>query len=161
MAQPTYPHNIDKDYAWWVEGNQIAIAYAKDTGTGQVLLSDGTYNSTDGLRQRSTTGQWLSPHEVTTIRLVTVRRGEPNPPVGDGTLFTTLAQQPEMSSQFHKALAYYIIARGYEKSEEGLKMAQLFDAKYEMMVRKGISFAGGERYYGARNVIINKTNGIL
>ena len=161
MAQPTYPHNITKDYAWWVEGNQIAIAYAKDTASGDVLLSDGTYNSTDGLKHRSTTGEWLSPHEVTTIRLITVRKGEPTTGNGTGTLMTLLTETPEIPSQFHKALVYYAIARGHEKTAEGLQVAQAFDGKYEMIVRKGIGYMGGERYYGPRSVGINKSQGIL
>ena len=27
MAQPTYPHNIQKQYVWWIERGQIALAY--------------------------------------------------------------------------------------------------------------------------------------
>lgn len=29
MAQPTYPHNIEKEYVWWIERNKIGIAYKK------------------------------------------------------------------------------------------------------------------------------------
>lgn len=161
MAEPTYPHNIKKDYVWWVEGNQIALAYAKDTASGDVLLDDGTYNSTDGIKHRSTTGEWLSPHEVTSIRVVTVRKAEPTSGNQTGILMTNLAEVPEIPSQFHKALVYYAIARGHEKTADGLKISQVFDGKYEMCVRKGVNYMGSERYYGIRTVTTNKNQGIL
>jgi hypothetical protein len=146
MAQPTYPHNIKKDYVWWVEGKELAIAYA---------------NSTDGIKHRSTTGEWLSPHEISTIRLVTVRKAEPTSGNGSGTLLSALTDVPEIPSEFHKCLVYYAIARGHEKTVDGLKISQTFDGKYEMGVRKGVNYMGNERYYGIRMVTSNKIQGIL
>lgn len=161
MAQPTYPHNIKKNYVWWVEGNQLAIAYAKDAASGDTLLADGTYNSTNSFKAPSTMGEWISPHEVSSIRLVTVRKGEPTTGDQSGTLMTALTEVPEIPSQFHKALVYYAIARGHEKTADGLQVSQVFDAKYEMAVRKGVSYMGNERYYGIRTQVVNKNQGIV
>ena len=161
MAQPTYPHNIKKNYVWWVEGKQIAIAYAKDTVSGDTLLADGTYNSANSFKSRSTMGEWLSPHEVSSIRIVTIRKGEPAGGDQSGTLMTALTEVPEIPSEFHKALVYYAIARGHEKTADGLRVSQVFDGKYEMAVRKGVNYMGNERYYGIRTVSTNKNQGIL
>ena len=58
MAEPTYPHNLDKEYVWWTERVQVAIGYIDDSV--DTVTTDGVAD---------TSIQVLSPHEVTVIRL--------------------------------------------------------------------------------------------
>jgi len=44
-------------------------------------------------------------------------------------------QTAEVPPQFHEAIINRAIARGYEKSVETIKLAQYFDAKYDMSLR--------------------------
>ena len=44
-------------------------------------------------------------------------------------------QVAEVPPQFHEAIINRAIARGYEKSVETIKLAQYFDAKYDMSLR--------------------------
>ena len=44
-------------------------------------------------------------------------------------------QVAEIPAQFHEAIINRAIARGYEKSVETIKLAQYFDAKYDMSLR--------------------------
>ena len=45
------------------------------------------------------------------------------------------SQVAEVPPQFHEAIINRAIARGYEKSVETIKLAQYFDAKYDMSLR--------------------------
>ena len=44
-------------------------------------------------------------------------------------------QVAEVPAQFHEAIINRAIARGYEKTVETIKLAQYFDAKYDMSLR--------------------------
>ena len=66
MAQPTYPHNIEKEYVYWVERNQIAIAYRKDTLTTGI----------DVVPAIEPEGEFLSPHKAVTIRIYATKKAE-------------------------------------------------------------------------------------
>ena len=113
MAQPTYPHDIVKDYVWWLDrNNRLAIAYAKDTTSGDRLLSDGSYNNVSGVRERSYTGEFLSPHVATQVRIFCIKRAdvrtvaEANAGTSPSGLFvsTEMDDEPEFPRQFHRAL---------------------------------------------------------
>ena len=157
MAQPTYPHDIVKDYVWWLDrNNRIAIAYAKDTASGDRLLSDGSYNSVSGLRERSYTGEFLSPHVATQVRIFCIKKAEVLDRVGGETVpsgqfvKTNMDDEPEFPRQFHRALVYYVIARGYELKPELMKMSQIFDQKYIEQKDKAHRYVGNKRYYGPK-----------
>ena len=153
MAEPTYPHNIDKDYVWWIEDNQIAIAYVKDTVT---VAPTGTWP-----RNRTTTGEFLSPHEVTNIRIHVVKQAGKVGQEGSAGGLTSLIDVPEFPARFHEALVYYAISRGYERSAEGIESGQYFKAEYLKEVGEAIKYKNNRRYSGPRTVSINKKTGIL
>lgn len=153
MAEPTYPHNIDKDYVWWLEDDQIAIAYIKDTVT---VDSTGTYP-----RNRTTMGEFLSPHEVTDIRIHVVKQAGKVGQEGSAGGLTSMTDIPEFPSRFHEALVYYAIARGYERSAEGFEKGGYFKAEYLKEVGEAIKYKNQRRYGGLRTVSVNKKTGIL
>lgn len=151
--QPTYPHNIDKDYVWWIEDNQIAIAYIKDTVT---TAPTGTWP-----RNRTTQGEFLSPHEVSTIRVHVVKTAGRVGGEGNSDDLSVLTDTPELPEQFHESLVYYAIMKGYERSAEGLENTAYFKAEYERGVQAGNRYTNTRRMNGPRSVTINKTTGIL
>ncbi|MBC8225742.1 MAG: hypothetical protein H8E74_01205 [Gammaproteobacteria bacterium] len=169
MAQPTYPHTITKDYAWWIDRGQIAIAYAKDTPSGDRLLSDGSYNSMDGIRERSYTGEWLSPHESVTIRVFCIKKAEvlteseklAGTAASGKFTSTGMDDVPEFPSQFHRALVYYVISKGYENNPELIKLSEVFEAKYRNKKDEAHRYVGGNRFYGAKQVKTNPGWGIM
>lgn len=169
MAQPTYPHNIKKDYAWWIDRGKIAIAYAKDTPSGDRLLADGTYNSTDGVRERSYTGEWLSPHEATKIRVMCIKKAEvvTQAEKDSGTAASgkfnssQMSDMPEFPEQFHRALVYYAISKGYELKPDLIKLSEVFGSKYKEYKDKAHKYVGNKRFYGSKQVKSNRTWGIM
>ena len=58
MAEPTYPHVIDKPYVWWTERDRIGIAYL-DSGSA---IYPANYDSS-GFKYSSMTGRVYSPAE--------------------------------------------------------------------------------------------------
>jgi len=169
MAQPTYPHDIVKDYVWWLDRGRIAIAYAKDTPSGDRLLSDGSYNSSDGVRQREYTGEFLSPHVSVQVRVFCIKKAEVftatekalgTAPSGK-FLSSNMDDMPEIPEQFHRALVYYVIAKGYETSPELMKLTEVFDAKYREYKDKAHKFVNNKRYYGPRQLKSNRVWGVM
>ena len=158
--QPTYPHDINKDYVWWIEDNQIAIAYVKDTATSTRILTDGSYNSVKGVRQRSEMGEFLSPHEVSTIRLHVIKKAGRVGDEGNSGGLVSLTDIPELPSQFHEALVHYAIFKGYERSSEGLENAAYFKAEYQRNIIDGRRYTNTRRMGGPRTVSISKKAGI-
>ena len=51
------------------------------------------------------------------------------------------SQIPEIPEQFHDALVNKAIAIGYEKSPQGIQMAQYFNGKFEDDVKNGRKYA--------------------
>jgi len=176
MAQPTYPHTIDKDYAWWLDRGNIAIAYAKDTQSngGRAIiggdgLPDGTFSSTTGIRERSYTGEWLSPHEITQIRIFCIKKSEvfteaeKNAGTSPSGKFIAggMTDMPEFPSQFHRALVYYAVSKGYENKPELMKLNEVFNAKYNEYKEKAHRYVGNKRFYGPKQVKTGRTWGIM
>jgi len=169
MAQPTYPHDIVKDYVWWIDRGKIAIAYAKDTPSGDRLLSDGSYNSSNGVRQREYTGEWLSPHIVATVRVFCIKKAEvftieeevlgtaPSGKFHDGEM----NDQPEFPKQFHRALVYYVIAKGYEANPQLMKLSEVFETKYREYKDKACKFVNNKRFYGPKQLKSNRVWGVM
>jgi len=159
MSQPTYPHDIIKDYVWWLDrNNRIAIAYSKDTPSGDRLLSDGSYNSVSGIRERSYTGEFLSPHVAVQVRLFCIKKAEVLDRAGGETapsgkfISTNMDDEPEFPTQFHRALVYYVISKLYESNPELFKLSQVFDAKYKEYKDRAHRFVGNKRFYGPKQV---------
>jgi len=169
MSQPTYPHDIKKDYAWWIDRGKIAIAYAKDTPSGDRLLTDGSYNSTDGIRQRSYSGEWLSPHEATKIRIFCIKKAEvlteaekTSGIAASGKFHKgEMSDMPEFPSQFHRGLVYYAIAKGYEIKPDLIKLNEVFGAKYKEYKDKAHKYVGNKRFYGPKQVKAGRPWGIM
>ena len=151
MAQPTYPHNIVKDYVWWLEDDKIAIAYVKDTATVNENYP----------RPRSEMGEYLSPHEATQVRLHVVKKAGRVGDEGNAGKMTELTHEPEFPTEFHEALVMYAIFKGYERSADGLENAQYFKAEYLKKVLEGQRYTGIGRYGGPSQVTVNKKLGIL
>ena len=76
---------------------------------------------------------------------------------------SSLDDEPEFPEQFHEALVFYAIARGYElmPSKTALQMAQYFGVKYFETVKKAKAFADGGQVYGIKKVVVDGTLGII
>ena len=59
MAQPTYPHDIQKNYVWWLERGKLALAYIDASKAIYPTNFDG-----DGFRYSGDSNRIYSPHEV-------------------------------------------------------------------------------------------------
>ena len=163
MAQPTYPHNIEKEYVWWVERGQIAIAYKKDTLTTGV----------DVVPPIEPEGEFLSPHKVVQVRIYAIKKAEVytsaektagTSPSGKFTI-RNMVDQPEFDEQHHEAIFCYALWKGYEKKSalnpEMLKLAQYWRQRYQECVRMALKNAGNNRVRGPRRLQISKTHGIM
>jgi len=150
--QPTYPHKIDKDYVWWIEDNEIAIAYIKDTVTAG---STGTWP-----RNRTSMGEFLSPHEASVVRLHVIKTAGRIGGEGGSEELDDMEDVPELPQQFHESLIYYAIMKGYERSAEGLEKIPYFRTEYERGVQAGTRYTNTRRMNGPRSVTTNKITGI-
>ena len=163
MAQPTYPHNIEKEYVYWVERNQIAIAYRKDTLTTGI----------DVVPAIEPQGEFLSPHKAVTIRIYAIKKAEVLTDREDaaGTapsgkfILGELDDKPEFDEMHHEAILMYVLWKGYEKKSavdiSNLRMAQYFRKRYQECVQMAMRTASSNRIRGPRQVKYNKTLGIL
>ena len=163
MAQPAYPHNIEKEYVWWTERNKIGIAYKKDTLTTGV----------DVVPPIEPEGEFLSPHTAVQVTIYAIKKAEVLTSVekAAGTAasgkFTirSLVDQPEFAEQHHESILCYIMWKGYEKksamSPDMLKIAQYWRQRYQECVKMALRDAGNNRVRGPRQVKYNKTHGIL
>jgi hypothetical protein len=87
---------------WWLERDKVGIARQSDTDT------EITY---------------ASPSEVKTIRLHIVKTDEDFVASGSGI---TLTESPAIPEEFHEALTYLVIAKGYEQTPAGMQQAIYF-----------------------------------
>ena len=238
-TQPTYPHDIEKVYVWWVDRRQIAIAYhdlddgnsgqsgefispivgydAKIvdtsiafndgggaggtdiitdannnflnagfealqeisisgsasnniTGTitaitaGQITMAAGTLNSTESAGEQVAI---ISGNGVT-VRMYVTKRSEVLDSSSEfeasGKFITSsLDDEPEFPEQFHEALVYNVIAKGYEMipSKESFTAAGYWQSKYYEVMKKAKAFADNNQVYGSRKVMVNPTIGIM
>lgn len=140
MAQPTYPHNLDKEYVWWTERGQVALGYI-DKSVDTV--------TTDGVADNSV--KVLSPHEVTKIRLYVTKRAETAP--GDGQFVaSSQTDSPEFPVQFHEAIVLYAVMRAYEVDPETIKVADYWMQRYQDGIRDGKRWADENNVYGFKKV---------
>ena len=163
MAQPTYPHNIEKEYVYWIERNKIAIAYKKDTLTTGI----------DVVPPIEPEGEFLSPHKVVSIRIHAIKKAEvlTSAEKSSGTdasgKFTirNMIDEPEFDEQHHEAILMYVLWKGYEKKSsvnpDMLKVAQYWRQRYQECVRMALRSVSNNKYRGPRQMKYNKTHGIL
>ena len=140
--KPTYPHDIEKAYVWWIERDNIAIAYL-DLG---FATYPANYNSSE-FKYDSTTGRVYSPHgdhEGWEFRMHVVRNARE---------LNGLEDEPEFPEQFHEALVDKVIQHGYEKTPETLKVAQYWEVKYSQKVREGLAYASKGRIGGFKKIL--------
>ena len=74
---------------------------------------------------------------------------------------TNMSDMPEFPEQFHRALVYYAISRGYEKSPEMMKLTDVFEAKYRAYKDQAHRYVNNKRFYGPKQVKTNRVFGIL
>ena len=105
-----------------------------------------------------------------TVRMFVVKRSEvldktaPAEFEASGKFITSsLGDEPEFPEQFHEALVYNVIAKGYEMipSRESFTAAGYWLGKYFEIIKKAKAFADNNQVYGARKVTVNATTGIL
>jgi len=163
MAQPSYPHDIEKEYVWWTERNKIGIAYAKDTLTTGI----------DVVPPIEPEGEFLSPHKAVQVRIYAVKKAEvftqleknaSTSPSGKFKI-TNLLDMPEFDEQFHEAIFVYALWKGYEKKSalnpDLLQIAQYWRQRYQDCVSMALKYAGRNRVGGPRQLKVAKTHGIL
>jgi hypothetical protein len=140
MAEPTYPHNIGKEYVWWTERGQVAVGYIDRSITP---VSD------DGVVDESV--KVLSPHEVTTVRLYVTKRAETAP--GSGQFESTgPSETPEFPVQFHEALVFFTIMRGYERDARTIPLAEYWMRRYIDVCKDGKRWADSNNVYGFKKI---------
>jgi hypothetical protein len=135
-------------YVWWVERDSVLIAY---------------YNAD--------TAKYISPTEVKPVTLFYIQRPDKFLLAGEGPEragFTSYAsnndtgsyltggqldnnvlmssssffeQESEIPEQFHEALVARVIANGYERNAETIKLASYFLSKYEAGVREAKKYS--------------------
>jgi len=163
MAQPTYPHNIEKEYVWWIERNKIGIAYKKDTLTTGV----------DVVPPIDPEGEFLSPHKSVSVRIYAIKKAEVltleeeslgTSPSGKFVL-GQLNDKPEFDEMHHEAILMYILWKGYEKKSalnpDMLKLAQYWRQRYQECIKMALRSASNNKVRGPRQLKYNKTHGIL
>ena len=111
-----------KQWVWWTERGAIWIGYYDETKTEE--------------------DQFASPDSSIAGKLITVFYYKKSdhfdlPSASDAWE----SQTPDIPEQFHDALVNKAIAIGYEKSPEGLQMAQYFNNKFEDDVKNGRKYA--------------------
>ena len=155
MAEPTYPHIIDKPYVWWTERNRIGIAYLD---SGSAIYPAGfapSDPSTDAeWKYSGVTGRVYSPNEALTFRAHVIRKARKKDGL-TGQVLSALQDQPEFPEEFHEALVSKVIQHGYERLGDPnmLKVAQYWEAKYLQKVREGMAFAAKDKVGGFKKVL--------
>jgi hypothetical protein len=122
------PSASSDDRYWYTDSGRLGVV-ERIVGT---LSRDGKVSD------------YQSISEVKEIRLFVI---------GQATDFTTdLTDVSELPSQFHDALVYKVIADGYLKSgleEFNPQVSQIFDAKYEVLVKDGKKHSRSQYISGA------------
>ena len=139
MAQPTYPHNIGKNYVWWLERGKIALAYIDSSRAIYPANFDG-----DGFQYSSDTNRIYSPHEVSQIRVHYLRKAKK---------LAAITDVPEVPEQFHRGLVAQVVQHGYEKEPETLKVAQYWEVKFAKYVRDGIKYSKKDKVGGFKKIL--------
>ena len=147
--QPTYPHDIGKAYVWWIERDNIAIAYL-DLGSA---IYPANYDSS-GFKYSSMTGRVYSPAEALTFRAHVVRKARRSGGTA-GQVLETTAHSPEFPEEFHEALVNKVIQHGYEKTGDVnmLNVAKYWEGKYMLKVREGIANSAKGKVGGFKKVL--------
>ena len=129
---------------WWVERDSLLIAYY-DAGIGKFI------NHTDTTKKISILyiqrpDKFLVPGEtperdgfVAGDTYLNTLLSNATPALVTET--TYLTQECEIPEQFHEVLIQRVIANGYERKIETLKLSMHFMSKYENGVRKGRQYS--------------------
>ena len=139
MPQPTYPHDIQKNYVWWLERGKIALAYVDSSKAVYPENFDGS-----GFRYSGSSDRIYSPHEVSEIRIHYFRRA---------TALTAVTSVPEIPEQFHRGLVAQVIQCGYERNPEALKVAQYWEAKYLRYLGDGLKYSQKDKVGGFKKIL--------
>lgn len=106
---------------YWLERDGIALATRSEND-----------NSTD----------YVSVTEAKTVHVHAVKRDSDFVASGTGIGMT---QVPSIPTEFHEALAYYAIARGYETNPKGLQQAMYFRGLFNEEIREAKKYANKQR----------------
>ena len=106
---------------WWIERDAIAIATRSSGDT-----------STD----------YVSVSEVKTVNVHAVKLDEDFVASGSGINMT---ESPDIPEEFHDALTYFAIARGYELNPQTLPAARYWRALWKEQISEGKSYANKNR----------------
>ncbi|MBC8553201.1 MAG: hypothetical protein H8D23_26575 [Candidatus Brocadiales bacterium] len=136
--QPSYPHDIEKRYVWWLERGKIAIAYIDSSRATYPADFDG-----NEFRYSSSSGRIYSPHEASQIRIHYLRKA---------AALSAVSGSPEIPERFHRALVAQVIQHGYEKNPETLKVAQYWDAQYQRYLREGLKYSARDKVGGFKRM---------
>ena len=133
---------------------------------GTITLAAGSVNSTESAGEQVS----IVVGTGVTVRMFVVKRSEvldktaPAEFEASGKFITSsLGDEPEFPEQFHEALVYNVIAKGYEMipSKESFTAAAYWYAKYFEIVKKSKAFADNNQVYGQRKITVHPTVGII
>ena len=106
---------------WWIERDAIAIAKSSATDT---------------------TTDYVSVSEVKTVNVHAVKLDEDFVASGSGINMT---ESPDIPEEFHDALTYFAIARGYELNPQTLPASSYWRALWKEQISEGKSYANKNR----------------
>tara|TARA_X000001388_G_C2225831_1_gene121079 strand:- start:1030 stop:1431 length:402 start_codon:yes stop_codon:yes gene_type:complete len=108
---------------WWIERDKLGIAKVSDADT-----------STD----------YVSPSEVKAVTVHFVKLDESFIAADTGTGIG-VTESPAIPEEFHEALTYYAIARGYEMKPDTLQAANYWRGLWSESISEGKRYANKSR----------------
>ena len=118
-----------RDHVWWIERDSVAIA---------------NYDSSENIDNR-----FSGPAGSKTITLFVTEY--------HADLGTTLSDSTSLPSEFHEALVFKAIQRGYEvkmaQDPDMAKNASYFEGGFEKSLKEGMKYANTDRVGGTPHVM--------
>jgi len=111
-----------KGFTWWIERGKIAIAKTSDYGA-----------------------TFTSPTAVSTVRVFCSKLADH---FSTGASIS-LAEESDLPEMFHDALISRVNSMIYERSPEGIQLAQYWEAKYRDSVYEAKRYGNDNRVMGA------------
>jgi hypothetical protein len=132
MAQPVYERTIDQ-YFWWVEQGDIGIAYVSNKDN-----------------------KVYSPETAATVKIQYVKKATP---VDVESTDLDLVNG-DIPSQFHEGIVAYVLQKSYERTPEGVQLAQYFKRSYDDIIKDAKAFVSKNHTHGSGRLYVDKTLGL-
>ena len=108
---------------WWIERDSVGIAKVSESDT---------------------TASYVSPSEVKQITLHFFKHDEDFLAADSGTGIV-MDESPAIPEEFHEALTYYVIAKGYELNPQTLQASVFWRGLWKEQISEGKSYANKNR----------------